>query len=214
MVSDETRRKMSESHKRRLADPNIRHKMSLITKKRYEDPKERELSAMRSTGKRHSEETKKKLRDMRIGNKNPFYGKHHTSDAIISMSGKRTGSGNGNYGKPMPEKTKCLLRSYTGDKTSNWKGGYSKLKDLIRASSKYNEWRLAVFTRDGFKDYYSGEGGPTLQVHHITPLNVIIKRNNILTVEDAARCDELWDTNNGITMTKTNHHAYHNMWGN
>jgi hypothetical protein len=29
----------------------------------------------------------------------------------------------------------------------------------------------------------------------------------------AEKCEELWDINNGVTMLKKSHKAYHNMWG-
>ena len=44
-----------------------------------------------------------------------------------------------------------------------------------------------------------------LQVHHKDPFRDIILRNNILSVEDAKNCEELWKVCNGITITKGEH---------
>lgn len=50
------------------------------------DEETRQKYAERSTGRKHTEETKLKLREMRLGEKNPFYGKHHTEEHIKKIS--------------------------------------------------------------------------------------------------------------------------------
>lgn len=74
----------------------------------------------------------------------------------------------------------------------------NKLCAKIRSCNKYKIWRQAVLDRDN-------ETLKNLQVHHKDPFRDIILRNNILTLEDAEKCDELWDINNGITITKGEH---------
>src|SRR3990167_11527607 len=64
-----------------------------------------------------SEETRKKWREARKGEKNHFYGKRHTKEAKAKMSGENNG---------------------------NWKGGVSSEYHLIRESSDYKLWREAV----------------------------------------------------------------------
>jgi hypothetical protein len=40
-----------------------------------------------------------------------------------------------------------------------------------------------------------------------------MKRYKIKTLEEALNCEALWDVNNGITLSKSNHAAYHDIWG-
>ena len=44
-----------------------------------------------STGRKHSEESKRKIHDALLGEKNPFYGKHHTEETKKKLSEKRKG---------------------------------------------------------------------------------------------------------------------------
>ena len=74
----------------------------------------------------------------------------------------------------------------------------NKLCSQIRRSSKYKAWRQTILDRDK-------ETLKNLQVHHKDPFRDIILRNNILSVEDAENCEELWDVDNGITITKGEH---------
>jgi len=163
----------------------------------------------------HSEEAKLKLRNMRLGEKNPFYGKTHTPEFRMKLHIIHSGSGNHNYGKPLPEETRKKLRSYKGENTSNWKGGVSKLVDRIRGCTRYSEWRTKVYERDLYTDWFSGVSGSRnrLNAHHIISLNKLLKIYNITTVEEAENCDALWDINNGITLLKSSHDSYHDMWG-
>jgi group I intron endonuclease len=65
----------------------------------------------RSDRKFHSEETKKKMRkpkpegfgDARRGEKNSFYGREHSEEALRVMSEKKTGKNNPNYGKSLSD---------------------------------------------------------------------------------------------------------------
>jgi len=68
----------------------------------------------------------------------------------------------------------------------------------IRSCKKYKAWRETVLIRDN-------ESLKDLQVHHKDPFRDIIARNNILSVEDAEKCKELWSVDNGITITKGEH---------
>ncbi len=74
----------------------------------------------------------------------------------------------------------------------------NKLCLKIRQCDKYKVWRQVVLDRDN-------ETLKNLQVHHKDPFRDIISRNSILSVEDAENCEELWDIDNGITITKGEH---------
>lgn len=47
--------------------------------------------------------------------------------------------------------------------------------------------------------------GKILNVDHIKPFCIIMQENNIKSLEEAEKCAELWDTNNGRTFCETCH---------
>jgi hypothetical protein len=104
-------------------------------------------------------------------------------------------------------------KKVSGENSHKWKGGISPLVMIIRGSVKMKDWKDAIFKRDGYKDYLSGCKGDIV-AHHINPFAKIIEQYKITTLEEALNCDALWDINNGITMLRSSHLAYHNMWGN
>lgn len=129
-----------------------------------------------------SEEHKRKLSASHIGKDNHQKGRHHTRE------------------------TKEKLRiAKSGSKSNLWKGGVSKLTPLIRGSFKYRLWRDDVFTRDSYTcqecGIKSGCGYTVyFEAHHIESLSTIREKYNIKTLEEALCCQELWNTNNGITL--------------
>lgn len=78
------------------------------------------------------------------------------------------------------------------------KKALNKLCLKIRQCEKYKAWRQKILDRDK-------ETLKNLQVHHQDPFRDIILRNNIQSVSDAEKCEELWVINNGITITKGEH---------
>ena len=78
------------------------------------------------------------------------------------------------------------------------KKSLNKLCLKIRKCDKYKAWTQAILDRDK-------AALKNLQVHHKDPFRDIILRNNIKSVKDAEKCKELWDINNGITITKGEH---------
>ena len=85
IVSEESRKKMSESHKRLLS----REKHPMLGKHHSEESKKKMSNAKKgkpshNKGKPMSEETKKKLSEskkgLQTGEKNPMFGKHHSEE--------------------------------------------------------------------------------------------------------------------------------------
>jgi hypothetical protein len=92
-----------------------------------------------------------------------------------------------------------------GKGTPNWKGGTTKLGQLIRSQRVYYHWRTAVFQRDNWTCQHCGarsKKGKKIILHcdHINPFYKILKENKITTVEQAKKCKELWDIKNGRTL--------------
>ena len=98
---------------------------------------------------------------------------------------------------------------YQGKGNPNWKGGISKIKDLLRGMSEYKLWRQSVFARDSWVCKKCGIRGSDLEAHHRKSLARILKEFSVFTTEDAAMCRELWNVGNGETLCKRCHKNDH-----
>lgn len=81
-----------------------------------------------------------------------------------------------------------------------WRGGKTKESQKIRSMAQYNEWRIAVFTRDNYQcqscGKRSGNGKKIiLNAHHIVPFSE----------NEALR----FDVDNGITLCRECHILEH-----
>lgn len=107
-----------------------------------------------------------------------------------------------------------IIKKYTkkGADCWNWKGGIAPLRELIRGSHKSQEWKFAVYERDGRKCRMCGrkqnKHNP-LHAHHIIRFSTIMDQYSIKTVEQAHNCEALWDITNGITLCKSCHEHVH-----
>ena len=139
-----------------------------------------------NTGRKQSEETKKKLSE--IKKKNPpnyWLGKKRPSPSDktkkkMSDSHKRIG-------------TKPPVR--LGQDNNFWKGGITPENHKIRWSAKMIHWRKDVFERDGYACQICQNVGGKLNAHHI---------------KSFANHPELrFITNNGITLCEECHKLKH-----
>lgn len=89
---------------------------------------------------------------LNIGNKNPFWGKKHTANALRLMSIAQTGR--------------------VGKNAANWQGGITSLNNKIRNSKEYAAWRISVFERDDYTCQNCGQRGGKLNADHIKPFAV------------------------------------------
>ena len=94
------------------------------------------------------------------------------------------------------EMDKRILR---GNKCPSWKGGISKINHLIRTSFEYRLWIKYCMERDNYTCQDCKIIGGNLEVHHKKSLSKIIKENNIISMENARQCIEIWISDNGIT---------------
>jgi len=174
-LSDATKKKLSDSHKGHVVPESVRKKTSESTK----------------------------------GSKNHFYRKHHTNETKEKISKKLTGK-KVIYSEETKKKIHEIRIKTVGEKNGNWKGGVTSLHKRIRYNEKYFAWRNSVFQRDNYLCQHCFEKKNWVEAHHcIKRFSEIIKNNNIKSVEQAIKCDDLWDTSNGITLCKKCHTREH-----
>ena len=75
---------------------------------------------------------------------------------------------------------------------------FKKLCGQIRRSKKYLNWKKKILLRDNLKL-------KSPNVHHKKSFNKILIENDIKTLDDVKKCKELWDINNGITISRGEH---------
>jgi hypothetical protein len=120
--------------------------------------------------------------------------------------------------RTLSESTKLRVQ---GKNNPAWKGGISKLDNLIKNSPEYKEWRFIIFKRDNFKCQCCGQVRGKIEVHHIKSFNKILKRflkiystlsltkNKYKLLELAKSYKPFWKLNNGITLCKKCHNKQH-----
>lgn len=138
--------------------------------------------------------------------------KHQPTD-ICSISCGLIRSRNGEkhplFGKRQSNKTRKLMSlKRKGKDNPNWRGGTTKIGQLIRSSSKYITWRNSVFTRDGYKCVLC-KTNCYIHAHHKIPLHNLLETYNIKCIDTAFNCDIIWGVKNGITLCEDCHNFYH-----
>lgn len=133
---------------------------------------------------RHTKETRRKLSQQKIGPGNPNFGKFGLANPLF---GRR-------------------ILKLEGRNNPKWRGGITNLNGRIRTCSTYYLWREKVFARDNYRCMRCGDDrGGNLEAHHIKPFYKIMIENCISDYEAAMACNELWDTDNGITICEKCH---------
>ena len=92
------------------------------------------------------EDIRNKLREDKLGEKNPMFGKHHSK-----------------------ERKEELRKAFIGERNPQWKGGVTLQNELIRKLPEYKLWRKSVFTRDDYTCVWCGQHGGYLEADHIKP---------------------------------------------
>jgi G:T-mismatch repair DNA endonuclease (very short patch repair protein) len=72
-------------------------------------------------GKKHTVETRAKISESHLGEKNPNYGKHPSPETRVKLVASRTGSKNHQYGKPRTQETRAKIsNSLKGEYNFNY----------------------------------------------------------------------------------------------
>jgi hypothetical protein len=127
------------------------------------------------------------------GKPSNWKGKHPTKESREKMRISHLGQVPVTKGKDCPQ--------FQGANNGMWKGGKTPLSVLIRQLREYREWRSDVYHRDRFACQHCGNNqGGNLNPHHIKAFSMIMDKYNIKSLEEARKCEELWDINNGVTL--------------
>ncbi len=134
-----------------------------------------------------------KQKKSRKGMISTFKGKKHTQASIMILRSINKGNGN-----------------------PNWKGGITTLLIQIRNTQKYKDWRRNVYHNGNFTCLKCGTkkigNNIILDADHIIPLAKIVYDNGIKSVDDAIKCDAIFDCSNGRCLCR-NCHKETQTWG-
>jgi len=190
-------------------------KRTAIAKRYYEKHKDKIRAYKKQYDKKHKEEIRayrEKHRDKARAYKKQYRKEHR--DRLLALGKKHREQYKSdkkkydsinkkpcpNCGNLMWKKAKICRNCSKGHNNHAWRGGVAKLNDRIRKSSTYRQWRSDVFTMHDFTCQACGIRGGELNAHHIKAFWKILRENNITSLEDAIKCSELWNINNGQTL--------------
>lgn len=194
----------------RVASQETREKNRQANLGKKQSPETIEKRRLKIIGHVTSEETKRKISESQIGKIIPDDVKEKIRIArarqIMKPVSEETKKkiGDKNRGKkygPMTLEAKQHLREMnSGSRGAGWKGGIADANGLIRTSLEYREWRRMCMERDWFRCQISGYKGKDIIVHHI---------NNFADYPELRMV-----VDNGITLSRTVHQAFHAIYGN
>jgi len=150
-----------------------------------------------------TEEYRKKMAETKKGCVSWMKGRKHTKEEREKIS------------KALKGKPRLKMR---GENNPNWTGLTSIYKQ-IRDCTEYKIWRMSVYCRDDFKCVDCGTKGGwnkdlkirvILNADHIKAFALILEENNIVTLDEARDCKELWEIKNGRTLCADCHKKTNN----
>jgi hypothetical protein len=89
-----------------------------------------------------------------------------------------------------------------GERSLWWKGGITTLCRAIRTSYDYTKWKKEVWNNSPKKCKICGRT-ENLEIDHIKKFKFILIDNNIKNLDDARKCEELWNVNNGRILCRS-----------
>jgi 5-methylcytosine-specific restriction endonuclease McrA len=120
-------------------------------------------------GKKHSQETKEKMREIRLQRKKQL-GYINSPETKEKISKSLIGSKRHTKKHTVESRIKMSIAS-SGENNWNWKGGINGINDKIRKSLEYKLWRESVFKRDNWTCIWCGSK-TKIEADHIKPFSL------------------------------------------
>ena len=155
-------------------------------------------------GKKHTEEHKRNISLGNMGKKMP--------DSFGENISKRMIGNKCAFGKKQTiEHRRKFSESHRGEKSYLWKGGISPVRNLIRGSFQYRNWRNEIFNNNNYTCVECGQHGGYLEAdHYPVPFSAILNKliveqglENLL--EKALNYELFWIVENGRTLCEECH---------
>lgn len=106
--------------------------------------------------------------------------------------------------------TRKKLNLAVGENNSNWRGGVTAVRTIIRKCKRYKLWQDKVRNRDNFTCQLCKKRGSWIEVdHYPKSFTIILKENNIKTYREGLECQILWDIENGRVLCRKCHKLVH-----
>ena len=110
----------------------------------------------------------------------------------------------------------CHVKYHRGENSHSYIDGRTPLILELRACHLYRDWRAEIYKRDKYTCVQCNERKKDgkfvkIEAHHKKAFIDIITENNIKSYEDAVKCKELWDINNGETLCQYCHKEKHKI---
>jgi len=81
-----------------------------------------------------------------------------------------------------------------------WKGGVTDLNKELRGCKPMRDWKKAVLERDDYTCQKCGKRGGKLNADHIEEFSTIRDKHSIKNYDQAKKCNEIWEIDNGQTL--------------
>jgi hypothetical protein len=151
-------------------------------------------------GREFSDEHRRKISD---SNSKP-----HSEERKLNIS-------KSHMGKKLSDEHKDKIRQKfiglrVGSNHPMWKGGSSIMRNRLRQTFEYKNWRNNIYKRDVYVCQMCNNKDKKLNAHHIETFYSITKKYNLNTYDDFINCIFLWDIDNGITLCEKCHHSIKN----
>lgn len=157
-------------------------------------------------GKKHTEETKAKIREKTKQQMTPEFRKYISSVHLGKKSSPERIEQQRQFMLDWHKKQREINPDYRkGANSPKWKGGQGSLATQIRSTQEYKDWRSTILKRDYFTCQFCSKRGRKLEVDHIYGLSQLIYDLDLKNIDEIRVHPKIMDLNNGRVLCKSCH---------